>query len=430
MADFLRRTLCSGRRTLSGSPALVGRPSGSGGCFLSDGTLDTAKTSWYRFQLRASAASTAQERYRTVSVIESIECIPLRVPLEHLYKGSYYQMRNRCTIITRIRTSDGVVGEAYNADTDVEQADVLRIVRDELAPLVIGKDILGVERIWDAMLPITRDQLRDRAISMQAIACVDSAVWDGVGKILNQPLWRLWGGFRDQIPMIGIGGYYGSSEADLEKEIGFFAGEFKIGAKSPEEDVARLQRAKQFVGDDFLFVVDANQGYTTAEALAFLRHLEGKVQLRWFEEPTLWHRDWQALRDVRLRGNVNVAAGQSEISRVGVRNLIVNGAIDVCNFDASWGGGPSEWRRVAALAAIYDVELGHHEEAQVAAHLLASVPHGTFVEAFSPTRDPIFWNLLANRPELVNGQFPLPTGPGFGWELDEQFISRYRSDRT
>ena len=72
---------------------------------------------------------------------------------------------------------------------------------------------------------------------------------------------------------------------------------------------------------------------------------------------------------------------------------------------------------------------GHHEEAQVASHLLASVPHGTYVEAFSPARDPIFWRMLANRPKLVDGQFPLPEGPGLGWELDEDFIERYRVDR-
>lgn len=56
------------------------------------------------------------------------------------------------------------------------------------------------------MLPVTFDQLRDRAIPMQAIACVDSANWDAFGKHTNQPLWRLWGGFRDRIPMIESAG--------------------------------------------------------------------------------------------------------------------------------------------------------------------------------------------------------------------------------
>lgn len=371
-----------------------------------------------------------------MAIIERIETIPLTVPLKHLYKGSYYKMRNRCTIITRIHTSDGVVGEAYNADSDEEQPEILGIIRDEIAPLVTGLDMRQVERCWRAMLPVTLDQLRDRRLPMQAIACVDTAIWDGVGKLLGEPLWRLWGGYRDRIPMIGIGGYYGSSEADLERELAFFKDEhgmvgmkFKIGAKPPAEDALRLRQARDIVGPNFLFVVDANQGYQVEEALAFLAALDDDISLRWFEEPTRWHADWRGLRDVRMRGNVNVAAGQSEISRVGMREMMINSAIDVCNYDASWGGGPTEWRRVAALASAFEVQLGHHEEAQVASHLLASVPHGTYVESFSPTRDPIFWGLLANRPELVDGQFPLPMGPGLGWVLDTDFIDQYRTDR-
>jgi L-alanine-DL-glutamate epimerase-like enolase superfamily enzyme len=77
----------------------------------------------------------------------------------------------------------------------------------------------------------------------------------------------------------------------------------------------------------------------------------------------------------------------------------------------------------------FNVELGHHEEAQIASHLLASQPHGTYVEAFHPERDPIFWSMLANRPDFSDGVFCLPSGPGLGWELDEDFISRYRADR-
>ena len=375
--------------------------------------------------------------------IESIETIPLRVPLPFTYKGSYYKMRNRCTIVTRVRTSEGIVGEAYNADEDEPlQSEILAILHEELVPRVVGLDAFGTERVWEAMLPATFDQLRPRWYAMQAMACIDTAVWDAVGKAMGQPLWRIWGGYRNRIPMIGIGGYYIPDDAsskghEIEREIDFFQAEhgmvgmkFKIGAEPPVVDAARLARARRHAGEDFLFVVDANQGYTVAEALEFVAAVRAEgIAIRWFEEPTRWHADFRGLRDVRMRGNVDVAAGQSEISRVGMREMMAAGAIDVCNYDASWGGGPTEWRRIAALASAFDVQLGHHEEAQVASHLLASQPHGTFVEAFSPARDPIFWQMIENRPALVDGHFTLPERPGLGWVLDETFIEKYRVDR-
>jgi len=93
---------------------------------------------------------------------------------------------------------------------------------------------------------------------------------------------------------------------------------------------------------------------------------------------------------------------------------MVDGAIDVCNFDASWPGGPTEWRRVAAMASAFSVQMGHHEEPQISAHLLGAIPHGTYVECFHPDRDPLFWELIANRPEPRGGMYEIPSGPGFG----------------
>jgi D-galactarolactone cycloisomerase len=104
---------------------------------------------------------------------------------------------------------------------------------------------------------------------------------------------------------------------------------------------------------------------------------------------------------------------------------MADGAIDVCNFDASWSGGPTEWRRVAATALAFDVRMGHHEEPQIAAHLLAAIPHGTYAECFEPDRDPIWWGLVANRPALRDGLLELSDRPGLGWELDEDFIARH-----
>lgn len=362
--------------------------------------------------------------------IERIETVPVRVPLDRVYKGSHYQMTHRSTIITRIHTASGIVGEAYAGDEDAGLAEIDGIIHKEIAPLLIGEDGFAIERCWELARPATWDILRDRRLGLVATACVDVALWDAIGKAVGLPLHRLWGGYRTRVPVITIGGYY-AADADIDAEVkglvdAQFAGmKFKVGGLTPEEDAVRVRQARRAAGDDFNLAVDANQGYTPAQAIRFAKLVED-CNLMWFEEPCQWQNDRRAMRDVRMSAGVPVCAGQSEFSAAGCRDLMETGAIDFCNFDSSWSGGPTEWRRVAGMATVYDVRMAHHEEAHVAAHLLASIPHGTYLEYFHPQRDPIWHNLIANRPALSDGCITLPEGPGLGWELDEDYIAKYR----
>jgi D-arabinonate dehydratase len=208
---------------------------------------------------------------------------------------------------------------------------------------------------------------------------------------------------------------------------GYTGCKFKVGGRTPQEDAERVRTARAAVGDDFVLTVDANQGYTLRQAVEFSR-LVADANLRWFEEPVRWYSDRLDMASARNMTGIPICAGQSEISRAGCRDLMLSSAIDVCNFDASWGGGPSEWRRVAALASCFNVEMAHHEEPQISAHLLASVAHGTYLETFHPDRDPLFYQLVANRAPFDKGWYTLPTGPGFGLELDAGVIAKYRVD--
>ena len=364
-------------------------------------------------------------------LITGIETIPVIAPLAREFRGSYYRMTHRATLIVRLHTADGIVGEAYVGDEDKSLGEIEAIVRDEITPLVIGQDALAVERCWDLAYQVTFDILRDRRLGLVALAAVDTAIWDAVGKALGQPLWRLWGGYRDTVSMIAIGGYYGeplgsiADEMAAYKDIGLAGVKFKVGGRTPEVDAARVIAAREAAGPDFVIAIDANQGYTVSDAVDLSRRLDG-VGIRWFEEPVRWHNDRRDLRDVRMRGPLPVCAGQSEVSPSGCRDLMEAGAIDVCNFDASWSGGPTAWRRVAAIASSYDVQMGHHEEPQVSTHLIASQAHGTYSECFHPDRDPFWWNLISNRPALVNGTVTLSDRPGLGWDLNWDYIDQYR----
>jgi L-alanine-DL-glutamate epimerase-like enolase superfamily enzyme len=366
-------------------------------------------------------------------VIERLETVALRAPLARRFEGSAYSMTNRTTIITRLYTRDGVVGEVYNGDTDAEQAIVLDIIHEELAPRVIGRSASDPEGAWAAMEPSTNDILRDRGLALQAIACVDTAIWDVLARAAGLPLHRLWGSVADSLPMSVIGGYYhldadGTQRVVAEYATRFAGMKFKVGGSTPAQDAERVRLAREAAGPDFVIMVDANQGYELAEAVDFARRV-AEYDIRWFEEPCRWTNDRRWMRDVRHQTSIPVAAGQSEYTLVGLRDLVVDGAIDVSNFDASWAGGPTIWRRAAGLCAAFGVEIGHHEEPQIASHLLATVPRHTFVECFDEERDPLFWQLSDISSFLRDGRFHLPERPGFGIQLDQDFVERHTVDR-
>jgi len=202
---------------------------------------------------------------------------------------------------------------------------------------------------------------------------------------------------------------------------------FKVGGRTPEEDARRVETARRAAGADFILAVDANRGWPVSEAVRFARLVE-HLDIRWFEEPCHWYDDARMMAEVRRATRIPVTAGQSEISSHGIRRLLAAGAVDVVNYDASEGGGVTDWRRAAALCWAAGVEMAHHEEAQIAQHLISAVPHGTYVECFAdPERDPVWQVLWANRPPIKDGMMEVAQEPGFGLILDEAMIRRFRA---
>jgi D-arabinonate dehydratase len=95
--------------------------------------------------------------------------------------------------------------------------------------------------------------------------------------------------------------------------------------------------------------------------------------------------------------------------------------------DATIAGGVNEWRRIAGMASCFGVSLAHHEEPQVALHLLAGVAQGLCVEIFpNPQRDPMWFDLPERQPQIRDGFMHLPKEPGFGISLRPDTIQRWR----
>lgn len=365
--------------------------------------------------------------------IDKVEAIAISIPLTRDFGGSTYHVTRRCTVVTRIHAG-GLVSEVYNGDNRDHGSAIVRMIEDQLAPLIINGDALAIERLWEKMFALTHTA-GDKKLLLEAIACVDCALWDLAGKAAGRSVRQLLGGYCNELPLISIGGYYvdGKTLADYGREMemyrdaGMAGCKFKVGGLSPEEDAKRVEAARKAAGDDFILVVDANRGWNVPDAIRFARLIE-PLNIGWFEEPCHWYDDAAMMAEVRKATRIPVTAGQCEYTSQGVRRLVDAGAVDFINYDVSEGGGITDWRRAAALCGVASVRMAHHEEAQIAQHLLTAVPHGMYLECFAdPERDPVWQKMWLNRPPVKNGRVTVADEPGLGIQLDAKMIAQFRA---
>ena len=365
--------------------------------------------------------------------IAAVEVTLISIPLPRDFRGSVYHVTAKNCLITRVTTASGAVGEAVNGEGDlaVHRA-AAKLLRDDFAPAVLGEDASRIARCWERLWAVTHRMGLDRRAAVRAVAAIDSALWDLAGKSAGMSLHRLWGGYRDALPIIAIGGQYVDGappeayghEIEELRALGIGGCKFKVGGLSPEEDAKRFRAARKAGGDDFILCADANRGWPRADAIAFAKRV-ADLGVRWFEEPCHWSNDRRDMAAVRAATGLPVAAGQSEITAEACRDLVMDGAIDICNIDASWGGGPTAWLRIAHMAEMFGAQMAHHGEPVIGAQLLAAVANGTYVETHHPERDPIFHRMIQGRGTIKDGVYQLPEGPGWGVAFDPDFVKRH-----
>lgn len=366
--------------------------------------------------------------------IDRVRVTPVSVPLDRAVSGSGYTKATRDTLVVEIDTDAGVTGRVYAGDERDHQRSVAAMIVDDLAPAIVGEDAASVEARW-AQLFERATTATDHATAMHAVGAVDTAIWDTIGRALDTPLYQVWGAYRDRLPMIAIGGYYedGRELADLAAEareyesMGLAGMKLKVGGAPIERDIDRLHRVREATGEEFVIACDSNRAWSVADAIAFAEAARD-YEIEWLEEPVVWYDEYRGMRLVRERTGVPVTAGQSEITPHGCRQLLEADAVDGLNFDASLGGGPTAWRKVAGLAELNGVTIGHHEEPHIAMHLLAATAQGTYVECFHPDIDPVWYEMVVDTPAPENGSIALPDAPGIGLRLDQGFIDTHGSE--
>jgi len=377
--------------------------------------------------------------------IKDIRAIPLELTLEKPFSGGTYVVRNRNTIVTVVETTDGVRGETYGGDEDMDQAEVVKLVNGVFRDQLLGRELAdpaAVRAAYAELMSLPVDlgfralvdlDMGRHGIHQQALSALDMALWDALGKSLKQPVHALLGGARrSRIPVIAIGGYYHAQEpagtageAAGLREMGLSGMKMKVGRAPFAQDVERIQAAKEAGGANFAVAVDVNQGWSVQQSLDFCKRAAG-LGLAWLEEPVKWFDCLTGLAEVRTQSTIPIVSGQGDISEFRSKDLVRYGAVDQLNTDATLVGGVSGWMNVAAFAAERGVAMGHHEEPQVALTLLSVVEKIGPVEIFAnPDRDPLWRKIVQDPPLPRDGFLEVPQGPGLGLPLDWKTIERY-----
>jgi L-alanine-DL-glutamate epimerase-like enolase superfamily enzyme len=370
-----------------------------------------------------------------LTVIDSAEVLALEVPLQRTVYISQMPIDKRCTIVVRLKTNNGLSSAIFIGDDRTTYREVCHCIRTDVFPRIIGRPPSDLTAIWNEVFQLTVTQSHRRTIVTRALAAVDTALWDLLGRQAGMPVFRLLGAARTRLRPIVIGGYRieGEEEPDAARtvdeierirEAGFAGVKLKVGGFDPLIDVNRVREIRKAIGEDFMLICDANRGYTVEQAIGFAEGVK-EYAVEWLEEPAPWYDQIQGMKRIRETTAIPVAAGQGESNRWGCRALVEGGAVDILNNDIANGCGVSEWMRIARYAECHGIRSAHHEDAEIAMHLMSATPGGLHPEYFLPERDPIGAHLCVDPPRPSNGWVTPPEKPGFGLELDEDFVKRY-----
>jgi len=369
--------------------------------------------------------------------ITEVETIMLRAELaEPLSIAGVSPFTARQSNLVRVKTDEGVdgVGEIIvRAAPEATEA----IVRTILKPILVGSDPFDVELLWQRMFSTMSTRGHSKGFMIEAISGVDIALWDIIGKATKLPVHRLLGGrhvgqlkayataltFKERGELI--------KDAERFLDIGFKAMKLKIG-RGPKVDVENMKAVREVVGDEVLVMTDANSGYDAPTAVTLGRQLE-RYGAYWLEEPVPPH-DIDGYISVRRALDMPVAAGESEFTRFGFRELISRGAVDIVQPDITRAGGFSEVKKILALAEAYNLTYAPHNFGSAVClaasiQMAAAAPNFLILE-HDVTANPLREDLPATRlPKVSDGSVEVPDAPGLGLEIDEDALTRYKIKR-
>ncbi|TMG25239.1 MAG: mandelate racemase/muconate lactonizing enzyme family protein [Chloroflexi bacterium] len=370
--------------------------------------------------------------------ITSVETIELSHRLNRPTGPASVLNETRSTLIVRIATDEGLIGWGETSPLD----GVRETIMGTYANALRGRDPLDAGRVWRTpwLAPFE---------SGLAAGAVDIALHDLRGKALGVPINRLYGGgLRTSVQAYASGLCYfkdvDPADQWMDEALGLVARGFRaikmrIGRFPPAHEVPLVARVREALPPDVRLMVDAWGSYTLPTALRVGRELQ-ELGVYWYEEP-LPQAGYHGYEVLAANLDMAIAGGEMLQTRAAFKELLDRRAVDIVQPDVSICGGIADLLFVAELARLSGIQAIPHSwngaiTEAASLHIASLLPDPTLmpgVEAplleYDTTENPFIEGGLREPFRMHDGRIDVPTGPGLGIELDEEWLEGHAVER-
>ena len=329
------------------------------------------------------------------------------------------------TVVVQVYTDDDITGIGQTVAPAPWGGDAVEVVKhhidQHLGPAIVGEDPFNIERLHMLMFQALRTAVNART-------ALDFAFWDIKGKALGVPVCQLLGG--PCMPGAVLHGFVEREDPPAMaerirelKEDGWTWFKTKIGF-TVAEDLTWYNHLRELVGDEVVFQLDGNTGYTLGEAVQACTALERAGGVALFEQPV---RHLEEMAELAARLATPLQADESTSDPRSAYEIARQGAAHVLHFKIHRYGGLLPSARMAAVAEAAGLEISVAPYfdiiAAAAANLAAATPIAKWPAGFSDMTDTI----LAEPYEPDGQILKPPPGNGLGVAIDEDKLAYYAS---
>ena len=344
----------------------------------------------------------------------------------------------------KVETDEGLEGVGEVRVLNRTDA-LLGYLKEAVPRYVLDQDPFDIENIVQRML--RNDFVGGNDISMSGIAIIEMACWDIMGKALNQPVYRLLGGaVREKIKAYANGWYtvertpdefHAAARRAIAKGYRalkfdpFGEGYFELEAAEKRRVISLVEAVRDAVGPDVDIFIEMHGRFNPITAIEMIRELAA-FKPGWVEEPVPPD-NLKALKKVAQAVNglgVPIATGERLHTLYACRELFEYQAADILQVDISHFGGIKYTKKLAGWAEAYYMLVAPHNvggpvSTAAAFHFAACTPNFKIQENFNDFDKAYVKQAVTGLPEIKDGYFPLPEGPGLGVRLNEDIIEAH-----